>query len=134
MQFEGQRGDDQRSNTDRNVDEEDPFPAPVVGEPTAQQRTGYRRDAENGSKESLILATLTRWDHVTDYGESERHQAAGSEALNGPARDHHIDSRDAEEVGNLRGETADQRADQEDDDRGLKDRPPAAQARELAPE
>ena len=56
---------------DRDVDEEDPFPAEVVGEPAAQQRTGHRRDAEDRAEQSLVLASLARRDHVTDHGQGQ---------------------------------------------------------------
>jgi hypothetical protein len=41
MQLQSHRRDHQRDATDRHVDEEDPLPAQVVGEQTAQQRAGY---------------------------------------------------------------------------------------------
>ena len=126
------RGDDQRSTADRNVDEEDPFPAEVVGEPAAQQRPSYRGDAEHCSEESLVLAAL-EGDHITDDSEGQRHETAGAEALNRPAAIMTLIP-DVGEIGDLRREAADQRADQEDDDRGLKDRPPTAQVGDLAPE
>src|ERR1700677_4760031 len=35
---------DQRDDADRNVDEEDPAPREVVGDPSAERRTNRRRD------------------------------------------------------------------------------------------
>ena len=113
MQLQCHGRHDQRGNTDRNVDEEDPFPAEVVGEPATQQRAGHRGDAEDSGEHSLVLASLPGWDHVTDDGQSKGHQATAAEALDGTAGDHDVDSGDVEEIGNLRREAADQGADRE---------------------
>ena len=76
-------------------------------------------------KQALVAAALPRRDDVADDGERERHQAAAAEALDG------ADRRSSRRCS---GEGTDTGADQEDHDRGLEDRPAAAEVGDLAPQ
>src|SRR4029453_3587215 len=66
-----------------------------------QQGAGHGGDAEHGGEESLILAALAGRDDVTDDGQGKRHQAARAQTLDGSARDHDVDTREVQEVGDL---------------------------------
>ncbi len=56
-----QPGDhDQGDDPDRQVDEEDPVPAEVVGQEAAQARADEEGDAEDGPEQALVLAPLGR--------------------------------------------------------------------------
>ena len=77
----------QGDETDRHVDEEHPTPAGheqnrlLTGEQATEHGAHHTRGAEDGEEISLVLRPLARGHDVTDDGERQRHQAAGTEPL-----------------------------------------------------
>ena len=116
---------DQRDHADRHVDVEDPAPGQVVHEHAAEQRADHAGQAEDGAEQPDVLAAFARRDDVADDGLRADHQAAGAQPLHGAERD---------ELDHGRAEAGQDRADQEDDDRGLEEDLPAVLVAQLAPE
>ena len=114
--------DVQHDDPERDVDEEDPVPAEVVGDQAADGRTEQEADAEHGAEEALVLAALRRREDVGDDGQRDREQRAGAEAL---------EAAEGEELPHLLAQAAEQGADQEDAHADEEDRPPAEDVREL---
>src|SRR5690606_32226012 len=101
-------GDDEdRGDADRQGGEEQPAPAPVVGDPAAGDGPGDRGDAEDGTHQALVLPALPGRDDVADDRLGQRHEGAHAQALHGATGD------EGPEVGR---QAADDRADQEDDE------------------
>ena len=73
--------DGQADDADRDVDEEDPVPAGVIGEQAADGRAEDERQPEHGAEQALVAAPLGRAEQVTDDGQRDREQRAGTEAL-----------------------------------------------------
>ena len=73
--------DDQADDADRDVDEEDPVPAGVVGEQAADGRAEDERQPEDGAEQALVTAALGRAEQVADDGQRDREQRAGADAL-----------------------------------------------------
>jgi hypothetical protein len=119
------RGDHQRDQAERDVDEEDPLPAGAVGEEPAEDRAEHGRGTEDGGEVALVPAALAGRDDVADGGHRERHQAAATEALDRAERDQLLD---------VRREAGEQGADQERHDRDLEQQPAAVQVGDLAPQ
>ena len=71
----------QRDDADRQVDEEDPVPADLVGQEAAQRGADEGRDAEHGAEQALVLAALLGREEVADDGQRDREDGAGAEAL-----------------------------------------------------
>ena len=113
---------------------EDPLPAEMVGEQATQEWTCHRGHPEDGAEQALVLPPLARRDHVTDDGQSQRHQAAAAQPLDRTTGDHDVDPGDVEVAGDRAGEAADDRADQEHHDGGLEDRSASEQVGDLAPQ
>jgi hypothetical protein len=109
---QGDREDDQRQNSQGNVDVEDPAPAPVSGEETADQRPGHAGHAEDGAEEPEVAAPVPRGDHVPDRRLSADQQPATPEPLDRPEGD---------QLAHALRLSAEPRADQEDDQGPLED-------------
>ena len=117
-------GDDDRGHeADGHRGEEEPAPAPVVGDEAAGQGARDRRDAEDRAHEALVLAALTGGDDVADDRLGQRHQGAHAQALDGAAEDEHPE---------VPGEPTDDRADHEDDEAGEVEAAAAVEVGQLA--
>ena len=77
----------QRDQPDGQVDVEDPVPAEVVCDRPAQARADQERDAEDGTKQTLVLPALARSEEVTNDRQADGEQRAGSEPLDRPEED-----------------------------------------------
>ena len=115
----------ERDRPDRDVDVEDPAPAEVVDEEPAEERPDHGREAEHRTEVALVLAALARRDDVADDREGDDHQAACPEALQ---------RAEADQLRHRLRETAEHRAEQEDDDRALEHPLAPVQITELAVE
>ena len=110
---EGNRDHRERDRAEREVDVEDPPPGEVVDEEAAEQRPGDGRDPENASEHALVAAALARRDEVADYGQRHHHQAAAAEPLH---------EAEGDQLRHALRQPAQNRADQEKDERDLQDR------------
>jgi hypothetical protein len=117
--------DGQRDRADGHVDIENPAPGQVVHEHAAQQRADDAADAEHGAEQADVLAPFPGRDDVPDDGLGAHHQATGTQPLDRAERDQH-------EHGVA--DPGQDRAGQENDDRGLEERLPAVLVTELAPQ
>ena len=99
------RGDD----ADRNVDEENPVPVPVVRNPAADHRTERGPDDHAHRKNALRLPLLLNAVGVAQDRLRGCDQAAAAQALNQPPKN---------QLSEAVRETAHQRGDGKDDDRG----------------
>ena len=79
---------EQRQQPDRNVDEEDPAPAVVVGEPAPQHGSDRRRSHDHDRIQSKRGRAFCRGKCIDQNGLRNRGQTAASEALQYPAREH----------------------------------------------
>src|SRR5579859_364783 len=112
-------GDD----ADRDVDLEDPAPAPVVGDPAAGGRADDRAEAEHGAEESLQAAALLGREEVADDGEDGGEQDAAEKALHAAGDD---------ELGHVLGQAADGGRDHEAEHAEEQERLAPEQVAELA--
>ena len=70
------------TSADRQVDEEDPVPADVVGQEATQRGADERApSAEDGAEQALVLAALGGREEVADDRQRDREDGAGAEAL-----------------------------------------------------
>ena len=116
---------DQRDHADRHVDVEDPAPGQVVHEHAAEQRADHAGEAEDRAEQPHVAAAFAGRDDVADDGLRADHQAAAAQALHRAERDEHDHGR---------AQAGQDRADQEDDDRGLEEDLPAVLVAQLAPQ
>ncbi len=110
LRLQNARGDEQRHRGNGDVDVEDPAPGHVVGEESADDRSGDTRQREDASHPPLVLPTLPRWDDVTDDRLGADHEAAGADALDGA---------EADELDHVLRKTGEHRPGDEDHDRSL---------------
>src|SRR5262249_51169984 len=115
--------DDEGDDPDRQVDVEDPAPGEVVDEEAAEQRADHRGYAEDRPEEPLVLAALARRHDVADDGDGRDDQAAGADSL---------ERAEGDQLAYVLADSAQRRADQEDDDRDLEDELPSVEVAELA--
>ena len=114
---------------DREVDEKHPAPSGDEqdgvrsGEQPADEGADEARYAEHGEEVALVFGAVTRRQHVAHSGEGERHESAGAETLHG-AEDR--------ELVHARGDTRQQRTDEEDADGDDEQGPAAEDVAELA--
>ncbi len=123
--LERDRGDHERGEADRDVDEEDPAPAGTVGEEATQHGTQHAGRAEDRTEVAAVTATLTRRDDVADGGQGEGEQTTATEALDGTEGD---------QLADVLSQAGHQGADQEGDDRGLEDQLATVEVGDLAPQ
>lgn len=57
---------DEGDGTDRQVNEEGPAPRGVIGEDTSKKGSKNRREAKDGTDNTLVLATISKRDQVSD--------------------------------------------------------------------
>ena len=79
--------DESGEQADRHVDEEDPRPAVVVGDPAAEDRPGDRRHHRDHREQGQGHAALRRWVDGDQQGLGDRIQRPGDEALQGAEAD-----------------------------------------------
>ena len=115
----------ERHDADGHVDVEDPAPGQVVDEHPAEQRPDDAREAEHRAEQAHVTAALARRDDVAHDGLRADHQAARAQALDRAERD---------QLEHRLAEAGQDRADQEDHDRGLEEDLPAVLVAELAPQ
>src|SRR6266849_4449720 len=77
----------QRHDPDGDVDKEDPPPAPVVGDPTAERRADYRRSHDGHAVEGESRGPLLWGERIHENGLLDRSEAAASDALQNPKED-----------------------------------------------
>ena len=118
-------GHDQGGDAQRQVDVEDPPPAQLIGEETAEQRTAHAGQREHRPEVALVAAPLAGGDEVTDDRHGEHHQPAPAKPLQSPEGD---------QLANVLRQAGQHRAGQEDGDRGLEGATPAVQVGQLAPQ
>src|SRR5674476_633676 len=111
-QLEDHRGDEQGDDADGHVDVEDPSPRQVVGEHSAEERSGHRRQCEGGAEVPLVAAAITGRDHVGDDRHGHGHQSAGPDAL---------DPAEGDEFAHVLTETRQHGSDQKNHNGELKD-------------
>ena len=111
------------TSAERDVDEEDPVPAPRVGDEPADARTEQRREPEHRPEQPEVLAALGRRVQVGDHRERHREDRPTAEALQAAEQD---------ELPHLLAEAAQERRDDEQRQSPDEDRTPAVQVRELA--
>jgi hypothetical protein len=116
---------DERNQPDRHVDVEDPAPGQVIDEHPAEQRAHNARHAEDGTEQAHVAAALAGRDDVADDRLGADHQTTAAEALDRAERD---------ELDHGVAEPGQNRAGEEDHDRGLEDRLAPEQVAELAVE
>jgi hypothetical protein len=75
---------------DRQVDEKDPAPTPVLNDNAAGQRTKDRSDAPNAADDSLHLGALLGCEKNADDDKRQRIDGAAAETLNGAEQNHHF--------------------------------------------
>ena len=118
------KGDhDQGEDCKRQVDEEEPAPAEVLGDEAAGCWPDDGRDSERRTQHSLVLAALARRDDVADDGLRQRHDEPHAGSLD-EAREH--------QEPEVRGDPAQRRADGEDDNASHVQRLAAVNVGELA--
>jgi hypothetical protein len=71
----------QGDEPDGQVHVEGPAPVEVVGDESADERTGDHRQRHHGGHQALVLTPLAGRDEVADDRHDVDHQAAGAEAL-----------------------------------------------------
>jgi hypothetical protein len=99
-------GDGNRRDPDRDVDQEDPFPAETVGEQAANQRADRHRDADRGAVDTHGHAALGPGRELLgDQGQRDGEHDRAADALQR--------SRQVEE-GRIGRQRAEQRGDRED--------------------
>lgn len=99
--------DDERDETDGEVDVEHPAPGELVDEQSAEQRAEHAGRAEHGAEESLVAAAFAGRDDVAHDRHRQHDQPAAAQAL---------ERAEADELGHVLGDATEDRADQEDDD------------------
>ena len=113
----------ERHHPQRDVDVEDPAPARVAGEESADQRPRDAGHAEHGPEQPHVAAALPRRDDVPDRRLGAYHQAAAAQTLDRPEGD---------QLGHSLGLPAQPRADQEEHQRPLEHDLAAVEIAELA--
>ena len=99
------------------------MPAERVGDEPADGRPDEDGEAEDGSEEALVLASLGRREDVTDDGDGDGEEGPCAQPLDAAGGDEPLDRRrDAGQDG----------ADEEDADPDQEDGSPAVQVGELA--
>ena len=98
------RGEQQRKNSDRNIDEENPAPGEVVGDPAAESRTDRRRRDDRHSVDGECHAAFGGRKCIGQNRLLARLQSAAARALQNAADDQN---------GQIRRESAQERADRE---------------------
>ncbi len=81
------RGEQDRKNADRNVDEENPAPGEIVGDPSAERRTDGRRRDHGDAIDGECHAALGGRKSVGQNGLLAGLQAAAARALQNAADD-----------------------------------------------
>ena len=76
-----------RREPERNVDEEDPAPRPVLGEQAAERRADDGADPPHAREVPLDLAALGRRVEVGDDRRGDRDDRTGADPLNGAEHD-----------------------------------------------
>ena len=100
-------GEDQRDDADRDVDEENPAPAPVVGDPAAERRTDCRRGDDSHAVEREGCGALMRRESIDEDRLLDRCEPAAADSLQDAEKD------EGAEAGS---KTAQQRTDGEERD------------------
>ena len=77
----------ERSKPDRHVDEEDPVPGEIVGDPAAERRADGRRDDHGDAVEREGLAALFRRKGIGEDGLLAGRHAAAAEPLQDAEKD-----------------------------------------------
>ncbi len=72
---------DQRHNPDGNVDKEDPPPAPVIGDPSAERRADHRGSHDGHAVESKGCRPLLRRECVHENGLLHRSEPSAPDTL-----------------------------------------------------
>src|SRR2546430_1910524 len=82
----GHRDEDQedRDQAYRQVDVEDPAPAPAVGDVSAGRGADDRREAEYSAEEAGETRPLAGWKEIADDREDGGEEHAAEDALDGP--------------------------------------------------
>src|SRR5580658_8596160 len=104
--------DEERHDTNGNVDVEDPAPRHVLGEPSTSEWAEDARKTKHRTEVTHIAATLARRDDVTSNRLRADHQATGTRALEGTAND---------ELQHVLRQTREHGSNEEDDDRQLEE-------------
>ena len=102
------RGERQRDDADRQVDEEDPAPGDVVDEPAAEDRAQDRAEQHRDADDAHHAADALRAGGAGEDRHAERHQHAAAEALQHAEGDQRL---------RRPGEARERRADEEEGDR-----------------
>ena len=110
---------------ERDVDEEDPAPAEVLGEHPAEGRADHRGGAPDAGDVALHPGPLLDRVEVADHGDGHRQHRAGADALHGAGDDQRR---------HAPGHAAQHRAGQEHGDAEEQHRPAADDVGELAVE
>ena len=82
-------GQDQGNDADRNIDEKDPAPAPIIGDPTSERRPDYRRGDDGHAVKRKCGSPLLRGKGVDKNGLLHRSQPATTHTLQHPEQDQH---------------------------------------------
>ena len=113
------------NGTDWHIHVEDPAPAPIIGNPTAECWPDNRGKTENRHDQTLPFTAFGRWKDIANDGHSDWHHRAGSQALNAK-----VDN----QLGHVLTGTCQRRANQEDDHTEDKECSPTINVGELAPD
>lgn len=73
---------DEGDGTDRQVDEESPAPGGMIGEDTSKKGSENRGEAKDGTDDTLVLATISERDQVSDNDHDHRHDSSCTNSRN----------------------------------------------------
>jgi hypothetical protein len=115
----------ERCRTERQVHVEDGAPGDMRRQEAADQRPGDARDTEDRAEQAGVAAALARRHDIANRRLSTHQEAAGAEPL---------DRAEHDQLGHRLRQSAERRADQEDDERRLQHDLAAVLVAELAVE
>ena len=93
-------GEEEREQTDGNVDEEDPAPSVVIRDPAAEDRADGGRGDDGDGVEREGGSALRGWEGVDEDGLLDGSQAASADSLQDAGDEHDSErGRDAAEEG-----------------------------------
>ena len=112
VQVQPEDHDEHRDHADRHVHVEDPAPREGLDEEAAEQRAGDAGDREHGADQAHVAAAVARRDDLGDDRLRADHQPARAEALQ---------RAEGDQLAHRLAQARQQRAGQEDQDRGQED-------------
>ena len=123
VQMQSGDHDHDRDQPERDVHVEHPAPRDRLDQEAAEQRSGDRGDREHGADQAHVAAAIARRHDVGDDRLRADHQ---------PARAHALQRAEGDQLSHRLAQPGQQRADQEDQDRGQEHRLAAVHVAELS--